>query len=433
MRALAPDPVLSPPVGQRAPCNRRIYVPVGAANWRPDGEASKAYHKSARKLRAPVATDSFEASAAPHVNGQSRRFLADRLDEAAFGADIGRDAPVGIISVPAISDRDGGACSEGGWFGDRHGDLRSVSYFLSFALHGLVLATALSAISDHKYEAPAGGAPIEVDLVVGFVDRAAMHAGVTEPADEAARPDEEQATPLDENVAPQTAEEITQPLETPHTPKEDAPAVEDAQTPPPTSAPVAEIRPPLAQSEEVLPVAEAKPKNDQHVDAAQDVSEPIPTPPKKPKAAPPPKPRPKVEARPVVKPRKVVSQKPKAKRAAPQGSGAASSRASSRGGSGGKTDFAGQAKSANHRTMILAHLARHKVYPTSARSQGIQGRVTVTFTVSAEGAVSRVSITKSSGASILDQATLDMVRRAAPFPKGAAAQAFNIGINYDLR
>lgn len=86
------------------------------------------------------------------------------------------------------------------------------------------------------------------------------------------------------------------------------------------------------------------------------------------------------------------------------------------------------------RQRVLAHLARYKVYPESARERGIRGRTGIAFTLTGSGAVASVSIAASSGAPILDQATLAMVRRAQPFPPNPAGSSasFTAGVNYNL-
>jgi len=86
------------------------------------------------------------------------------------------------------------------------------------------------------------------------------------------------------------------------------------------------------------------------------------------------------------------------------------------------------------RQRVLAHLARFKVYPEQARDRGIRGRTGVSFTLSGSGTVTAVSIASSSGAAILDQATLAMVRRAQPFPPNPAGgpATFTAGVNYSL-
>ncbi len=86
------------------------------------------------------------------------------------------------------------------------------------------------------------------------------------------------------------------------------------------------------------------------------------------------------------------------------------------------------------RQRVLADLGRYKVYPESARERGIRGRTGIAFTLTGSGAVASVSVASSSGAAILDQATLAMVRRAQPFPPNPAggSASFTAGVNYNL-
>jgi protein TonB len=111
--------------------------------------------------------------------------------------------------------------------------------------------------------------------------------------------------------------------------------------------------------------------------------------------------------------------------------------ASERGGTSGSAATAGAGEVASWRARVLAHLARFKTYPEWARDQGVEGRALVAFTITRSGQVTAVSLAGSSGASILDQATLAMVRRAAPFPAmpagGPASMSFTAAIRYDLR
>lgn len=57
-----------------------------------------------------------------------------------------------------------------------------------------------------------------------------------------------------------------------------------------------------------------------------------------------------------------------------------------------------------------------KTYPRFARERGIEGTVLVRFKVLPSGTVETVNVVKSSGASILDEASVTTVYRAAPMP-----------------
>lgn len=83
---------------------------------------------------------------------------------------------------------------------------------------------------------------------------------------------------------------------------------------------------------------------------------------------------------------------------------------------------------------LAAWLTAHRVYPESARRRGIQGNVTVQFTVDPAGRVNDVSVLQGSGSSILDAAALAMLAEATlPPPPAASKQAISVQIRYALR
>jgi protein TonB len=55
------------------------------------------------------------------------------------------------------------------------------------------------------------------------------------------------------------------------------------------------------------------------------------------------------------------------------------------------------------------------IYPQQAKNEGLSGNVDVIFTISREGKVIDVRITRSSGVPVLDQEAVAAVRKAAPF------------------
>ena len=65
---------------------------------------------------------------------------------------------------------------------------------------------------------------------------------------------------------------------------------------------------------------------------------------------------------------------------------------------------------------IRRRIEAAKRYPVEALRQGIEGRVVVRFRVGADGEVEVAQVRRSSGSQLLDQASLDTVRRAVPFP-----------------
>jgi protein TonB len=62
------------------------------------------------------------------------------------------------------------------------------------------------------------------------------------------------------------------------------------------------------------------------------------------------------------------------------------------------------------------HLSKHKRYPGEARNRGIQGVVTVNFTIDRTGRVTQARIVKGSGSSVLDDEALELLQRASPLP-----------------
>jgi protein TonB len=65
---------------------------------------------------------------------------------------------------------------------------------------------------------------------------------------------------------------------------------------------------------------------------------------------------------------------------------------------------------------IRKSIERVKIYPMLARKRGIEGTVHVGFRITPLGEPRGIKIIKGSGFRILDQATMDIVERAAPFP-----------------
>jgi protein TonB len=68
----------------------------------------------------------------------------------------------------------------------------------------------------------------------------------------------------------------------------------------------------------------------------------------------------------------------------------------------------------------MQHLQRAiekaKTYPRFARERGIEGTVLVRFKVLPSGDIEAVDVVRSSGAQILDEASVNTVYRAAPMP-----------------
>ncbi len=61
-------------------------------------------------------------------------------------------------------------------------------------------------------------------------------------------------------------------------------------------------------------------------------------------------------------------------------------------------------------------IEKAKTYPALARRRGIEGTVYVSFRIGPDGEPSDITILRSSGFRILDTATIDILKKAAPFP-----------------
>jgi protein TonB len=78
------------------------------------------------------------------------------------------------------------------------------------------------------------------------------------------------------------------------------------------------------------------------------------------------------------------------------------------------TDYA---TSGSYLEMVRFKIERHKEYPEPARTSQVEGSVTVQFTITTQGTVREVGIARSSRRALLDEAAIQAVKKAAPFPK----------------
>ncbi|MEX0923644.1 MAG: TonB family protein [Rhodovibrionaceae bacterium] len=65
---------------------------------------------------------------------------------------------------------------------------------------------------------------------------------------------------------------------------------------------------------------------------------------------------------------------------------------------------------------LLAWLARHKTYPAVAERRRQEGTSEIVFTVARDGSLLSYELARSSGHALLDAASEEMLRRAAPLP-----------------
>jgi protein TonB len=72
-------------------------------------------------------------------------------------------------------------------------------------------------------------------------------------------------------------------------------------------------------------------------------------------------------------------------------------------------------------------------YPAAARRAGVQGTAEIIFTIHDDGTISMPAVRTSSGAELLDQAALDAVNAAAPFPRPPAAARIAIPVSFKLK
>ncbi len=71
----------------------------------------------------------------------------------------------------------------------------------------------------------------------------------------------------------------------------------------------------------------------------------------------------------------------------------------------------------DHFAYIRNKILRNISYPASARRMGWQGKVILSFIISADGSVREVKIIQGSGFAILDKRAMETVKDTAPFPK----------------
>jgi protein TonB len=90
------------------------------------------------------------------------------------------------------------------------------------------------------------------------------------------------------------------------------------------------------------------------------------------------------------------------------------------------------------KTALVTRLERYKRYPSEAQARGDEGVAQLAFTVDRSGGVHNARIVRSSGSSLLDRATLDLIARAQPLPAPppdihGSQIAIVVPINYNLR
>ncbi len=92
----------------------------------------------------------------------------------------------------------------------------------------------------------------------------------------------------------------------------------------------------------------------------------------------------------------------------------------------------------NWKSALVARLERFKRYPPQAQTRGERGVAQLAFSIDRSGGVHDARIVRSSGSHLLDEATLDLLKRAAPLPPpppeiSRTQIAIQVPIRYDIR
>lgn len=94
---------------------------------------------------------------------------------------------------------------------------------------------------------------------------------------------------------------------------------------------------------------------------------------------------------------------------------------------------------ARYEQKISAWLQQHRIYPPMAKQLGQHGQPVLRLRIDRSGDVKFFTVDRPTGYQLIDEAALDMVRRASPFPAppedypGGAMLEFLIPVKFDLR
>jgi len=253
----------------------------------------------------------------------------------------------------------------------------------------------------------AGGEAMEVAVLGNAFEEMIQAGDPTEAIEpEEVEPEEVEPTPVEVAEVPPIQSEITA-----ESPSDIVPTEADVILPAEEISPIVaeqpEITATVAPAETVIP--EEKP---------EEVVEPEPE--KKPEAKKEPE-KEKPKKKPVKK-RAGDAGKSEVAQKKGQADGAENAEANTANGKkGAVSQQSGNANLSNYDGKVRSKLNRAFRYPAQAERERLRGIAQVQFTLSANGSVSNVRIAKSAGSPILDQAVLEAVRRASPFPKIPAA------------
>lgn len=94
-----------------------------------------------------------------------------------------------------------------------------------------------------------------------------------------------------------------------------------------------------------------------------------------------------------------------------------------------------KAAEADYRQYVLQRIAAKKTYPRSARSKEQEGRVRLSITIQQDGSLGQVQVIEASPHSLLNEASLVAVQKAAPFkkmPAGMESLSLTFSMDYSL-
>ncbi|MFK0686400.1 energy transducer TonB [Ochrobactrum sp. BD61] len=195
---------------------------------------------------------------------------------------------------------------------------------------------------------------------------------------------------------------------------------EEAEQPMPEGVQPEESKEEIAETDpapepEITPEPEIDPVEQEIVTQLENVEVPIPVF----------RPKPPEKEKPVEKPKpkkQDVVQKPKREKPAPKSKASTQASAqvtqSNRNAANQSTAAMGfgSVSPAKWQSRLMAHLERRKRYPSGARSRREEGTAYVRFRIDDAGNVLSASLARSSGFPELDNAVVDLVRRASPVP-----------------
>jgi periplasmic protein TonB len=258
------------------------------------------------------------------------------------------------------------------------------------------------------------------------------------PEPEATKVDENQITPDQQDAPEVKSDAVTPPVEPPPEPEPVVePVVEPQPEPPPIAPPppekVEETPPPDVPPVEQKPdpAPEPDPIEQQVTQELENVAVPLPL--IRPPEAP-------VEKKVAEKPKPVAKKKvhtppPKAQAATQEAKAEVkqSDRTAANNASSGL--FSSSVTPAKWQAKLSAYLQRRKRYPREAQRNKEEGTVYARFQIDGSGNVLSVSIVRSSGFAGLDQAILEMIRKASPVPAPPpeAGKTITVPFKFNLR